>query len=288
MPGRSTPRSATPTGSSKPACKPPSGASATATTTPWPRPSTACTRPSSCSGKDRGREPTTSSSRPWDGSTGSTTPGCTPPWATGPQPRSNPSTTVRTTPPSDRSWENPPCSEPGAIQPVLRGTVQDPEVPARVPVLVRLPGPRPPVLRRLLPRVQLHPPSFRDRVAHPGLGPLRHRPRDRPRPAEHPDRRLPRPPRAIRSPTTPTGHGDPVLDQPARPRTPKQLTTTVSFDLTDTGLLPGPLAVTRTGLTPAGDDELQNESDQVTIGMTPLAHWAYSRVSWKLRWRSPA
>src|SRR5665648_448225 len=123
-------------------------------------------------------------------------------------------------------------------QPVLRGTVQDPEVPARVPVLVRLPGPRPPVLRRLLPRVQLHPPSSRDRVAHPGLGPLRHRPRDRPRPAEHPDRRLPRPPRAIRSPTTPTGHGDPVLDQPARPRTPKQLTTTVSFDLTDTGSRP--------------------------------------------------
>src|SRR5665647_3332352 len=37
--------------------------------------------------------------------------------------------------------------------------------------------------------------------------------------------------------STPTGHGDPVLDQPARPRTPKQLTTTVSFDLTDTGLL---------------------------------------------------
>src|SRR5665647_3960239 len=112
---RSTPRSATPTGSSKLACRLRSGASATATTTPWPRLSTACTRPSSCSGQDRGREPTTSSSRPWDGSTGSTTPGCTPPWATGPQPRSNPSTTVRTTPPSDRSWENPPCSEPGAI-----------------------------------------------------------------------------------------------------------------------------------------------------------------------------
>src|SRR5665647_3754425 len=111
----STPRSATPTGSSKPACKPRSGPSVTATTTPWPRPSTACTRPNSCSGKDRGREPTTSSSRPWDGSTGSTTPGCTRPWATGPQPRSNPSTTVRSTPPSDRSWENPPCSEPGAI-----------------------------------------------------------------------------------------------------------------------------------------------------------------------------
>ena len=45
-------------------------------------------------------------------------------------------------------------------------------------------------------------------------------------------------------------------------------------------LLPGPLAVTRTGLTPAGDDELQNESDQVTIGMTPLVHWAYPRTPW--------
>ena len=31
-------------------------------------------------------------------------------------------------------------------------------------------------------------------------------------------------------------------------------------------LLPGPLAVTRTGLSPAGDDELQIESDQhITI-----------------------
>jgi hypothetical protein len=47
-------------------------------------------------------------------------------------------------------------------------------------------------------------------------------------------------------------------------------------------LLPGPLAATRTGLTPAGDDELQNESDHVTIGVTPLARWAYSRVSWNL------
>ena len=34
-------------------------------------------------------------------------------------------------------------------------------------------------------------------------------------------------------------------------------------------LLPGPLAVTRTGLTPAGDDELQNKSGHVTIGVTP-------------------
>ena len=52
-------------------------------------------------------------------------------------------------------------------------------------------------------------------------------------PTEHPDRGLPRPPRAVRTPTAPTSHADPVLDQPARPRTPNELTQTVSFDLTD-------------------------------------------------------
>jgi len=31
-----------------------------------------------------------------------------------------------------------------------------------------------------------------------------------------------------------------------------------------------PLAATRTGLPPAGDDELQTESNHVTIGVTPL------------------
>ena len=35
-------------------------------------------------------------------------------------------------------------------------------------------------------------------------------------------------------------------------------------------LLPGSLMTTRTGLTPAGDDELQHESGHVIIGMTPL------------------
>jgi len=47
-------------------------------------------------------------------------------------------------------------------------------------------------------------------------------------------------------------------------------------------LLPGPLAATRTGLPPAGDDELQTESDHVFIGVTPLGRWAYSRVTWNL------
>ena len=52
-------------------------------------------------------------------------------------------------------------------------------------------------------------------------------------------------------------------------------------------LLPGPLAATRTGLTPAGNDELPTESDHVIT--QPLSNCrAYSQVSWKLRWRSPA
>jgi hypothetical protein len=39
----------------------------------------------------------------------------------------------------------------------------------------------------------------------------------------------------------------------------------------DTGnLLPGSLTTTRTGLTPAGDDELQHESGHVIIAVTPL------------------
>jgi hypothetical protein len=50
-------------------------------------------------------------------------------------------------------------------------------------------------------------------------------------------------------------------------------------------LLPGSLATTRTGLTPAGDDELPTESDQLMI---PPSLWAHSRISWNLRWRSPA
>jgi hypothetical protein len=44
-------------------------------------------------------------------------------------------------------------------------------------------------------------------------------------------------------------------------------------------LLPGPLAVTRTGLTPAGNDELPTESDHVIT--QPLSNCrAYSRVPW--------
>ena len=59
-------------------------------------------------------------------------------------------------------------------------------------------------------------------------------------------------------------------------------------------LLPGPLAATRTGLTPAGNDELPTESDHVIT--QPLSNCrAYSRVPWNfgggpvsIRLRSPA
>ena len=46
-------------------------------------------------------------------------------------------------------------------------------------------------------------------------------------------------------------------------------------------LLPGPLAATRTGLTPAGNDELPTESDHVIT--QPLSNCrAYSRLAWNL------
>ena len=46
-------------------------------------------------------------------------------------------------------------------------------------------------------------------------------------------------------------------------------------------LLPGPLAATRTGLAPAGNDELPTESDHV-ITQPPSNCRAYSRVAWNL------
>ena len=49
-----------------------------------------------------------------------------------------------------------------------------------------------------------------------------------------------------------------------------------------------PLAATRTGLTPAGDDELQLKSGHVFINATPLELWTHSRRAWNLKWRSPA
>jgi putative transposase len=79
----------------------------------------------------------------------------------------------------------------------------------------------------------------RDRAAHPGLGPLRHRDRG-PRPAAgHPRRRLRRPPRPLRPPpagTTETAHRR--VDQPALTGGPhtKRLTADVSNGLTPSEL----------------------------------------------------
>ena len=57
---------------------------------------------------------------------------------------------------------------------------------------------------------------------------------------------------------------------------------------TDAGdQLPGSLVTTRTGLAPAGNDELPTESDHVIT--PPLSNCrAYSQSSWNLRWRSLA
>jgi hypothetical protein len=68
----STSRSNTPSASPTPALNHPWAAWATAATTLWPRPSTASTRPRSSIDAGRGARSRPSSSRPWNGSTGST------------------------------------------------------------------------------------------------------------------------------------------------------------------------------------------------------------------------
>lgn len=111
---------------STPAPDPRSARSATPTTTRSRRASSAPTRPSSSGTKGRGAAWTTSSSPPSPGSTGTTTPACTRPWTTGLPPRSKPSTTVRSTSPCSRSRENPPGTEPGAVQPFIwKATAED-------------------------------------------------------------------------------------------------------------------------------------------------------------------
>ena len=72
-----TPRSGTPNAWARRGSPHRSGRSAIPTTTPWPRPSTASTRPRSSAAGGRGGPRSRSSSRPRNGSTGSTTTGCT-------------------------------------------------------------------------------------------------------------------------------------------------------------------------------------------------------------------
>ena len=91
-------------------------------------------------------------------------------------------------------------------QPLLRGPVQDPEVPPGVSPPVRLDRGRPRVLRRVLQLVQHRAPPLRDRHASAHRRPPRpgrHRPGP---PHPGPDRRLRRPSRTLRPPPArPTG-----------------------------------------------------------------------------------
>jgi putative transposase len=83
-------------------------------------------------------------------------------------------------------------------QPVLRGPVQDPEVPARLPRPVRLDRGRPGALPGLLPLVQRGTPPHRAGPTHPRRRPPRHCP-DHPRQARRRARgRLPGAPRTVR------------------------------------------------------------------------------------------
>lgn len=72
----------------------------TPTTPSWRSRSTACTRQSLCTGADAGVDWTISKWRRLSGSTGSTGPGCTAPWAT----CSRPSTRRRATVQQSRRW----------------------------------------------------------------------------------------------------------------------------------------------------------------------------------------
>ena len=101
-------------------------------------------------------------------------------------------------------------------QPVLRGAVQDAEVPAGLPRPVPLDRSRPGALPGLLPLVQQRAPPRRARPAHRRRRPPRPG-RSRPgRARPGPGRRLPRPPRTLRpQATSPAGTARHILDQPA-------------------------------------------------------------------------
>src|SRR5215204_4648445 len=89
----STCRSSTRSASPRPASSRRSAVWATAMTTPWPRPSTASTRPRSSIGGGRGDPSKPSNTRHWNGSTGSTTSGCSSPSGTCRQPKQKSDTT---------------------------------------------------------------------------------------------------------------------------------------------------------------------------------------------------
>ena len=82
-------------------------------------------------------------------------------------------------------------------QPVLRGGIQDPQILPGLPRHLRRPGRRTRILRRLLRLLQQRAPPFRDRPAHPGHGPRRHRLGHTGPPPAGPRRRLRRPARPV-------------------------------------------------------------------------------------------
>lgn len=76
---------------------------------------TRSTRPSASRSTGPSAPSMNSNSPPCRGRTGSTRTGCTPRSATSPRTSSRTCTTVRTLPSSNRCWENPPSTKPGAI-----------------------------------------------------------------------------------------------------------------------------------------------------------------------------
>ena len=104
-------------------------------------------------------------------------------------------------------------------QPLLRGAVQDAQVPARVPAALRLDRARPRVLPRLLRLLQPRAPPLRDRPDDPGDRPPRPRRAAARRARPRPRRRLRAHARTVRPPRADAAAGpDRRLDQQAQHR----------------------------------------------------------------------
>src|SRR5215217_4950989 len=100
---------------------------------------------------------------------------------------------------------------------LFRGPVQDAQVLPGVPRAVRVDPRRPPLLRRVLRRLQPRAPSRRARAAHAGVGLLRHRSPDPSPPRDRARSGLRGQPPAVRPPADPAHAARRRLDQPAHP-----------------------------------------------------------------------
>ncbi len=118
-----------------------------------------------------------------------------------------------------RSHSRPHVSNDNPFSP---GAVPDSEIPAGLSRSFRIVGTREAVLHQILLPVQLHPPAFRHRLAHPSVRSLRHRRRHRRRPPSHPHRSVPRQPSTVRQTTPPTDPARKGLDQPT-PTSPTRI-----------------------------------------------------------------